>query len=97
MRNIDFAARYGGEEFTLLLPNTDNEGALILAERLRSKIESHDWKVRAVTSSFGIATLNGEMKEAAHLLKSADEALYHAKEHGRNRVVHYDALQVLPE
>ena len=97
VRNIDLAARYGGEEFALLLPNTDDVGALILAERLRSKIESHDWKVRAVTSSFGVATLNAEMKEAAQLLKSADEALYHAKENGRNRVAHCNALQVLAE
>ena len=97
VRNIDFAARYGGEEFALLLPNTDDAGALILAERLRAKVESHDWKVRAVTSSFGVATLNGQTKEAKQLLKSADEALYHAKENGRNRVAHYDAVQVLAE
>ncbi len=89
VRNIDFAARYGGEEFALLLPSTDAQGALILAERLRAAIENHGWKVRAITSSFGVATLQPNTKAAAELLKSADEALYQSKESGRNRVTHH--------
>lgn len=56
-RDSDLVARYGGEEFVVLLPNTDREGALILAERFRAAIENADWKQRAVTASFGVSTL----------------------------------------
>lgn len=97
VRNIDFAARYGGEEFALLLPNTDRTGALILAERLREKVETYDWEMRAITASFGVATVNATISDAKQLLQCADEALYQAKETGRNRVTHHDALQVPAE
>jgi len=56
-RESDLVARYGGEEFVVLLPNTDREGALILAERFRLAIETATWEQRAVTASFGVSTL----------------------------------------
>lgn len=88
IRVTDFFARYGGEEFALVLPNTDAQGALVLAERLRANIESAPWKERGVTASFGIATLQSDMKSSDDLTRAADEALYAAKERGRNRVLH---------
>jgi len=95
VRNIDFVARYGGEEFVVLLPNTDRDGAMILAERLRANIEAAPWKERPVTASFGAATLTSEMAEYSVLTSTADGALYQSKEKGRNRVTH--AADVEPE
>jgi len=95
VRNIDFVARYGGEEFVVLLPNTDQEGCMILADRLRIAIESASWRERAITASFGAATLSEEIKEKEQLTATADSALYVSKEQGRNRVTH--AADVVPE
>jgi len=94
IRVTDFLARYGGEEFALILPNTDAQGALVLAERLRAAIEGAPWKERPVTASFGIATLDGDMKSSDDLTRAADEALYGAKEQGRNRVLHVSEMTV---
>jgi diguanylate cyclase (GGDEF)-like protein len=96
IRNIDFLARYGGEEFVLLLPSTDAEGAVIVADRLRERIASQHWPLRAVTASFGAATLSRSMTSPSDLLKTADEALYASKESGRNRVTHANALVSAP-
>ena len=86
VRTTDFFARYGGEEFALILPNTDAEGAYILAERLRERVEKAKWKERPVTSSFGVSTLAIGMTSGEALLEAADKALYLSKERGRNRV-----------
>lgn len=88
IRATDFVARYGGEEFVLILTNTDADGAMILANRLRQNIENSPWKERQVTASLGIATLAPEHKVGAELLSAADGALYESKERGRNRVTH---------
>lgn len=88
VRGTDFFARYGGEEFVLILPNTDKEGAMILAGRLREKIEKAPWKERAVTVSAGVSSRASEHKEAAEFVSHADNALYKSKENGRNRVTH---------
>ncbi|MBW3635848.1 MAG: diguanylate cyclase [Armatimonadetes bacterium] len=88
VRTTDFFARYGGEEFVLLLPSTDAEGAMILADRLRQKIEGASWKERGVTASMGVASLTGDIKNAAALTQAADDALYQSKKNGRNRVTH---------
>lgn len=94
VRTTDFFARYGGEEFALILPNTDTSGAIILAERLRARIEGAPWKERPVTASFGVSTLYEDMKKPENLTKAADEALYASKERGRNRVTHIS--EVMP-
>ncbi len=94
VRSEDLVARYGGEEFVLLLPNTDAHRAHSLAERLRKRIASEsvplaggDARLR-VTVSMGVADYRpGELDRTPdELLKAADEALYRAKAHGRNRV-----------
>lgn len=86
IRKSDIFARWGGEEFLTLCSNTDQEQAVVLANKLRQEIEAKDFTVAGhVTSSFGVTQLTmGDTKE--DLLKRVDNALYHAKEHGRNRV-----------
>jgi len=82
VRAMDVAARYGGEEFIVLLPETDAEGAMIIAERIRLKID----ELTEVTISLGIAVYIKNNDSGEMLIKRADTALYRAKENGRNRV-----------
>ena len=89
IRTIDTFGRYGGEEFVLIMPSACIDDGLGLAQRLCNKIAeynfTHDIKM---TCSMGVAEyVNGEL--AADFLKRADEALYTAKENGRNRAVKY--------
>ncbi len=91
----DLVARYGGEEFGVVLPYTDADGAVLVGDLLRSKVESLQlpYKTSAisdyVTISVGVATYYGaEHKSLKALLKAADQALYTAKAQGKNRVVH---------
>ena len=90
IRRDEVFARYGGEEFCIILPETKIDGALELAERLRSEIEEHLFvfqqdEIRA-TISIGAAELAEDDRNAAELLKRSDECLYEAKNSGRNRV-----------
>ena len=87
-RGVDFVARYGGEEFVVILPHTDREGALALADRFRIAIEKNDWPSRAITASFGVATLAESMAEPIDMINETDKALYVSKARGRNRVTH---------
>ena len=89
VRASDVLARFGGEEFVILAPDTDAEGALSLAERLRRCLEAARPEVdgvgpTAITASFGVATYDGHDPQA--LFTRADAALYAAKTGGRNRV-----------
>lgn len=85
IRGIDIAARWGGEEFILLLPQTDSEGAVLIAERIRITMENHDFPgVGKQTASFGVATYKSPEID---IFKQVDKALYEAKETGRNKVV----------
>jgi diguanylate cyclase (GGDEF)-like protein len=92
-RPTDLIARYGGEEFVALLPGTDAKGAGEVAERLRKAVvdlgvkHEHSSTAGVVTLSLGTNTLDEpfEAQETSSLLKKADEALYAAKESGRNR------------
>ncbi|HTD05363.1 GGDEF domain-containing protein [Undibacterium sp.] len=91
LRPSDFAARYGGEEMMVILPNTNQQSALIVAERLCTRLR----KTRVfpdmqkplphITASFGLATLT-EGQDGKTLVAAADAALYRAKEAGRNQV-----------
>lgn len=86
-RTTDFAARYGGEEFLLLLPDTDAEGALVLAERVRAAVSAASNTVAGmVTVSIGAATARDDDATHETIVQRADEALYRAKANGRNRV-----------
>lgn len=90
IRDIDVACRYGGEEFTFILPETDIQGAMAAAERLRTAIEQHEFKdpkgqTYKVTISLGVATYPDHAKDRLLLIKAADKAVYVSKESGRNR------------
>jgi diguanylate cyclase (GGDEF)-like protein len=85
-RHTDVVGRWGGEEFLILCPETDAEAAAVLAERMRSSIAAHDFpQVGTRTGSFGIAAFRADDTEAT-LVKRADDALYRAKNGGRDRV-----------
>jgi len=89
-RTHDIACRYGGEEFIMILPDTDEKDAYILAERIRKKVESSSFEMNNkkfhVTISLGVAGIKNEKEEAA-LIKNVDTALYQAKKRGRNQTV----------
>lgn len=89
-RAYDMVARYGGEEFAILLPNTDLNEAMQVAERLRQQIASIQNLHAPITASFGVATYRHGSAPAT-LLYEADSALYEAKRRGRNRICAYDA------
>jgi two-component system cell cycle response regulator len=91
-REIDMVGRYGGEEFIAILPNTTEEEAARFAERVRTAVEEHVFRDEEVeirmTCSSGVASFPmGAVQTPEALLKEADDALYEAKESGRNRVV----------
>jgi diguanylate cyclase (GGDEF)-like protein len=88
IRASDFVGRYGGEEFIVLLPDTDRDGALTSAEKLREAITkiTVPGVERAITASLGLAMLPQDAADAATLVRGADRALYTAKNNGRNRV-----------
>jgi diguanylate cyclase (GGDEF)-like protein len=92
VRKEELFARYGGEEFAVVLPETSREGALQVAERIRSQVEKHQFvyegKAYPVTVSIGVATTTGDDTLTPNeLIRQADESLYTAKHEGRNRVV----------
>ncbi len=93
-RGSDFLFRYGGEEFVALLPETRLAGAMVIAENMRNKVEAAELEnsgskiSNRVTISLGAAEIYPtEYNEQADIINTADEALYTAKETGRNRVV----------
>jgi len=94
LREVDIIYRYGGEEFLVFLPETSAAVALSVAERLRKSVDAKALKQNddpsitfRVTASFGVSSVNGKM-DASYMdtIKRADQALYNAKNGGRNRV-----------
>jgi diguanylate cyclase (GGDEF)-like protein len=91
-RDIDAPARYGGEELAVVLPQTDSEGAALLAERMREAIERlrvprvGGGESLRVTASFGVAAVPESAADEEELVAAADAALYRAKRSGKNRV-----------
>lgn len=91
LRKVDILARYGGEEFIILLPESDLEQAMMVAEKLRQTLAQQVFTVEddrqiSITASFGVSALSGD-EDLDHLIRLADEALYGAKDGGRNQVV----------
>ncbi len=92
VRHCDIASRYGGEEFCVILPETSISGAKVLAERIRRGIEQmkikHDNQIIPITISCGLASSDSDNCSTPRdvLIKRSDQALYRAKENGRNRV-----------
>ncbi len=90
IRGTDFCARYGGEEFVVVLIQTDEPQAVMLAERVRRAVEEmqvqNEENVLSVTVSIGSATFPTDVQTKQQLIDSADKAMYHSKQTGRNRV-----------
>ena len=89
VRSFDLVAKYGGDEFTAILPQTDREGARVVAERMRAAIESHAFPLvgpGVITVSLGIGVFPSDAADVPSLIQAADRALYQAKRAGRNRV-----------
>ena len=90
LRTEDYAARYGGEEFLLLLPETGSEGAGLLAERLRQRLEEKAigaaGEHQGITVSIGVAAFPENGADPEELIRRADSAMYRAKQSGRNLV-----------
>jgi diguanylate cyclase (GGDEF)-like protein len=95
-REIDFVARYGGEEFAILLPDTNEEGAHVMAQRVQTALRNVAWANGQVTVSIGISCWEpgsgAEPPDAIRLIQQADEALYAAKQQGRDTVCRYSSL-----
>lgn len=92
LRETDYIGRFGGEEFVAILPACDEKTAMIIAERCRSMIEAlvieTDGTKVPVSASFGVSTaISSEAMNSSYLLSIADQALYQAKNAGRNRVI----------
>ena len=93
VRSVDLAARIGGEEFVVVMPETNLAGAAVVADRLRLAVADQPFTLQGydqklpVTVSIGVAVTNSSSESLEALLKRADDALYAAKNGGRNRVV----------
>jgi diguanylate cyclase len=98
LRKNDIASRYGGEEFLILLPETELDGATAVAQKIKDTLARKEWKLKEtgesmgkVTVSMGIALYKLNEPEEA-LIKRADDALYLAKNNGRDRIVTQDEI-----
>ena len=96
VRKVDLVARYGGEEFVMVLEETDNAGAHLLCERVRTEMAaqlmtSEQGSFR-ITISLGIASYPADGQQKKELVDHSDQALYAAKESGRNRTVRYEEI-----
>jgi diguanylate cyclase (GGDEF)-like protein len=90
-RPSDTVCRFGGDEFAVILPRTDTAGSLIIAESIRKAVYDLDIMLAdsaniRVTLSFGVANFSGQYENTQDFIKAADDALYEAKNNGRNRV-----------
>lgn len=88
-RTTDFVGRWGGEEFLIVIPQANTESLIKFANILKKTIENYDFlEIKKVTASFGV-TLYKKSENIDNILLRVDEALYHAKENGRNQVILY--------
>jgi diguanylate cyclase (GGDEF)-like protein len=95
LRQADVASRYGGEEFCILLPQTALDEAAVIADRIRHMIQDTSYPhgkgqpLGSVTVSIGLSSFSKYLDTPETIIRAADRALYHAKSHGKNRIVAY--------
>ena len=100
-RKTDFVARYGGEEFAVILPNTVNEGGLRVTLQIMQAIHTKKWMYadvlpcKTITLSIGMASYPKDALLKAELIAKADEAMYHAKKTGKNKICYFDKNQIV--
>jgi diguanylate cyclase (GGDEF)-like protein len=98
LRKVDIPARYGGDEFAVILPNTNKQGSVAVAEKIRSRLKKvtlkSDSREVPVTFSIGIATFPQSASGKELLVEKADRALYESKNHGKNRITHYGDISL---
>ncbi|MHA7630932.1 sensor domain-containing diguanylate cyclase [Corallococcus sp. M7] len=96
-RDTDVVARYGGEEFVMVMPETDVQGAKIIAERIREAVMAEVFQTEMgplrITMSLGIATFPDNAMEKQQMIDLADQCLYHSKRNGRNQSVTVAQMQ----
>jgi diguanylate cyclase (GGDEF)-like protein len=98
MREVDTVARYGGEEFVIILPETSEQEAVSVAQRLRRAVQNSNFQIEGLegherlTISIGIAVYGPDANSRQKLIECSDAALYAAKSRGRNQVLTYSAL-----
>lgn len=103
-RATDVVARYGGDEFAVVMPDTNETGALQMAERFRMAIRAYPWEQAGLTVSMGISTLllgtdaaGRTVNYSTKLLAESDRALYSSKRNGRDRVTHFSEMQIIDQ
>ena len=100
-RRTDFVARYGGEEFAVILPDTVNEGGLRVALQIMQAIHTKKWMYadvlpcKTITLSIGMALYPKDALLKEELITKADEAMYHAKKTGKNKICYFDMNQIV--
>lgn len=87
VREMDLAARYGGEEMAVIMPRSNIQQASQVAERIRQKVQQQEFDEFEVTVSIGVSQISPEMKHPDELIEKADNAMYSAKDRGKNCVV----------
>ena len=92
LRSMDIACRYGGEEFLIILPDTSIENGLLVARKIKTglselRFNGTQTEVQPLQISMGVTAYQGEDESDSGLIHRADQALYQAKEAGRNRIV----------
>jgi diguanylate cyclase (GGDEF)-like protein len=92
LRSMDIACRYGGEEFLIILPDTSLPSGLLVARKIKTglgqlRFDDAQTEVQPLQVSMGVTAYQGEDESASGLIQRADQALYQAKETGRNRIV----------
>lgn len=96
LRETDFPARYGGEEFAIILEDTELEGAMVIAERLRSELKKLVFQgvdgPFSCTISIGVGYWPSDSEDKQTLVEYTDQALYHSKHNGRDRVTAYQSI-----
>jgi diguanylate cyclase (GGDEF)-like protein len=84
--------RYGGEEFCVVLPDSAPEEAEALGERVRRQVSAPGFASVPITASLGVASIRDGADSLTGLIDQADQALYHSKENGRNRLTRFDQM-----